>query len=205
MPAAITTRQRAMSQRIWSRFGGGRTLILRKVSNLQNIGLAPPVAGILVRGVTALGAAALSLDAATLRGTLKWGSKFTIAGAAGTFTTTASTTAALNILTSVPFTPVLPSQAADNAAVTITQDYGAFTFRALRTSFSDEDESESAFVVRDWQKYHLLVHADGVAPEVGDLLMDGADTDYIMRCRPVAPAGEASRWIVYTGRSPANG
>jgi len=202
MPTAITARHRAMSERLWARFSDSRTVTVRKLSNLTNPGSAPPVANILVRGATLAGAATIDLDSTALRGTLAWGAKFTITGVSGTYTTTAATLAATNILNDVPITPVLAGNAADNAPVTITQEYGAFTFRALRTRLEDEDDEA---VMKDWQKYHLLVHADGVVPAINDLLYDGSDTDYIVRVRPVAPAGSASRFIVYTGRSPASG
>lgn len=203
---SVTARHRGMAERIWMRFSDGRTVTLRKLSSLANPAAAPPVTGLQVRGVTAAGASTIDIDASTLRGTLPWGATFTIAGVAGTFTTTGAKTAAANILEDVPFTPVLPvGGAADNAAVTITQAYGEFTFRALRTRFEDEDKVDSAFIAKDWQKYHFLTHADGVAPEVGDLVYDGADTDYVVRVRPVAPAGAVSRWIVFTGRSPGGG
>ena len=201
MPTAITSRHRAMSQRLWARFSDSRTITVRKLSNLVNPGVAPPVSGVLVRGAALAGAATISLDATTLRGTLAWGAKFTITGVTGTYTTTGAKAAASNILSSVPITPVLAGNAADNAPVTITQEYGEFTFRALRTRLEDEDDDA---ITKDWQKYHLLVHADGVEPAVNDLLYDGADSDYIQRVRPVAPAGAASRFIVYTGRSPAS-
>lgn len=96
----------------------------------------------LVNGAVLAGATTMNIDAATLTGTIKAGTLFTVAGQTQTFVVTADKTASGNAIAGLTFAPAVPAGGfADNATITLTANHtanlgfhrNAFTFatRAL--------------------------------------------------------------------------
>jgi len=75
-----------------------------------------------VQGLTAAGATTITLDAATVTGTLVPGDTFVIAGNTQRYSVTNTVTAAANAFAGVTITPGLAAAAADNAVVTASLD-----------------------------------------------------------------------------------
>lgn len=92
-----------------------------------------------VDGTTAVGASSITLDGATVIGTLPIGITFTIAGDATVYTTTNAVDASSNSLAAVTFSPVLAAEAADDAVVTLTAEFATYTFPCAVLAFEERD------------------------------------------------------------------
>ena len=199
---SVTARYRGSAHRIVRHFGGSSQCTFRRPHSLKSVATGGAVS-LLVRGATLAGVAVIDLDATGLAGTLPKGCTFTIAGVAGTFTTTAATEAASGILSAVPITPVIPvGGAANDAAVTLTQEYGELAFYFTRDEFAAD--SGQTFLERNERRVNLSAIGAGGTPAVGDLLYsgDGQQIEYVRRVLEWAPAGVATGWTLHVGGEP---
>ena len=188
-----------MARRIQNRIGDDFTITLRKPNSLQTQTALPDSDGpaLLSRGAFLAGVSTVNIDSTGLRGRMSWGTTFTYSGHGTTYTTTNTQDAASGILTGVTITPVLASGVSNNEAITITQNYGAHTFDAVRTKFQEQDGK--GFLERNLKKVHLMIHPDDVEPEVGDQIDDGVRREIIQKVLPVSPGGTATRWSCFAG------
>lgn len=199
---SVTARYRHSAHRIVRHFGGAKQCVFRRPHSLKSTSTGGPPT-LQVRGAVLAGASTIDLDAAGLVGTLPKGCKFTIAAVAGTFTTTAPIEASGGILNDVPFTPVVPSGgAANDAAVTLTQEYGELTYFYTRDEFSAD--RGVTFLERNERRINLSAIGAGGVPALGDILYsgDGQQIEYVKRVLEWAPAGEQTGWTLHVGAEP---
>ncbi len=123
---SIETRMAGSVDRLARHFGGQTQVTLRRQLGLSDPSTSGPPT-LAVDGTTALGSGTITLDASGMRGWMYAGVKFTIAGDATVYTVSTDLEAASNALTGLAFTPVLAAEAADDAVVTLTQEYGETT------------------------------------------------------------------------------
>lgn len=199
MPSSVTNAYRGLARRVYGRLGDGYTVTLRKPNTLMTHTALPDSDGpaLLSSGAFLTGVSTVNIDSSGLRGRMSWGTTFTYSGHGTAYTTTNTIEAASGVLTGVKITPVLASNVANNEAVTITQNYGTHTFNAVRTKFQEQDDKD--FVERNMKKVHLLVHADGIEPRVGDQIDDGVRREIIQKMLDVSPGGGVTRWICFAG------
>lgn len=152
------------AQRAARRCGGGNQVTIRRSGDAIVHGLTgQAITSLAVSGTVALGGSSLDLDGASIRAgsVLGQGWKFTLAGHTAPYEVQADVevTASSNTFESVSISPVLSHEATDDAAATITQQYGEWTFDAFRRQFSI-DEITSDFEAED---YILVVSVLGAA------------------------------------------
>lgn len=189
---------RASYDRLIRRAGGGATVTIRRRNTLQNSAQGAPLVALAMAGAALAGATTISLDAPNLSGVLRAGSRFQIAGVAGTYTSQSDVETSAGAL-SVSISPALAGNAADNAAVTITQAFGDYTFAASRAREAAATGKKAAALLGR-VRYHLSAVGASTAPVPGDLLIapDGA-TERIGRVAPRRPGSLAHGWVVELG------
>jgi len=193
----ISERFRDSASRLVRHFGGGGTAALRRSHTLRNSQTGTAIAALAVAGARLAGAATITLDATKLVGKIPAGLRFTIAGDATVYETTAAVEASGGALANVPITPVLAADAADDAAVTIVRPYGEWTFFRSRGTSRGEDDLEGAGTQR--RRMHLDATGAEVTPEQGDLLVENGETQPIVGVDVVRVAGEAVRFSLEVG------
>ena len=166
-------------------FGDGATSVLRKQNNIRSLTLR-------LVGSVATGATALVASAANLDGSVVAGSQFGIEDVTGTFTVAAGAFAS-NGQVSLTFTPPLPSDGAEGAALTFSQPYGETTFQRMNGKALLDDDG----TVRAGEKVLVLAWREGAEPEPGDYL----DDLLILSVDPVG-AGGVTRWRVTVKAKP---
>jgi hypothetical protein len=181
------SRERAMSNRIIRRFGGGLTYALRRKNSLSEPLKLSAAALAGATSATVTGTRVLRKG----DGTVKKGATFTVAGVAGTYTVAADATVTGNPLT-ITFAPVLAGPASQNAAVTWSQPYAEHSYEAMngRSQVKTEQQLVADGELVRW----LLYSADLPAPAVGDAL--GGLT--VQNVEPIGAAGVA-RYKVTVG------
>lgn len=193
----ITERFRESASRLIRHFGSGGAVLLRRLHTLRNSQTGAAVTALAVAGARLAGVAAISLDAPKLVGRIPAGLRFTIAGDATVYETTAAVAAAAGTLADVPITPALALDAADDAAVTIVRPYGEWSFLATRGTTRSEDDLDGAGTTR--RRYHLDATGAEVTPEQGDLLVEDGETHPVVGVDVVAPAGATVRFALEVG------
>jgi hypothetical protein len=181
--------------------GGGFEVTLRRNSTLRNRTTSAAITAPTLSAAVTAGASTVSLTSTSLQGRLPEGAKFTIAGNATEYTTTADVEAASNVLSSVPVTPVIAANASLGAVVTITQTYGDESYTAMQGAL---DQEASAHIEGATRRLHLA-GGDGLrAPLEGDLVTTGLDrTERVGHVYTSAPDGSTvARWTVTLSNYP---
>ncbi len=187
----LAQRQASSVRRLAARFGGGAVATVRRANTLKDENAGTVVSTLAVDGTTAAGQASINLDATRVTGTLVQGATFTIAGNATTYTVAADVTASSNALAGVTFTPVLAAEAADDAAVTITQAYGDTDYPASRAQFRQSDVDGENIRLGDWK---LLVDTADTIAEDAAVTFDGSRRE-VVQLLPLKP-GEVQSGVV---------
>lgn len=188
---STATRFRGAARRRIRHFGSGAKAVRREVSSLRD-GLGSAVSTLAVQGTTANGATSIILDSSTLIGKLPSGATFTIASDGTTYTLTADATASSNAITCS--INALQSEAANNAVVTIVQEYAEKTYSAKRSQFRDQDIDGENVRIEDWRLE--LATADEFSPQDKHVTFDG-DKVNIIRVEPFSPGTEQASVILH--------
>lgn len=191
-------RARGAARRQGRRYGGrGSTAVVVRRNALRagTVGLT----ALAVRGAHAAGASSINLDAPSVRGRLKKGMTFTIAGDGTTYTVTGNFTAAANRLDGVTFSPVLAANAADDAAVTVAEVV-EFTFRDVVVSNFDEAELGSEVQGSDRKVILHTVGAPIIDVDETDGLRVNGEPEEIQRVgRRRSGAGDPIAIVLHVG------
>lgn len=164
---------------------GGAVLTLRRRNTLRS-GTGAPLSALAVKGAALAGATAITFDAPGLAGRLAGGSRWTLAGHPGPYTTLEDATVVAGEV-AVTFSPALTSGVADNASVTISQGWGDYTVHAARAAVEAGTEGAAEESGRTY-----LIAAEGleVVPESGDLLIED-DAQTAVKVETLGSAGAA--------------
>ncbi|HNZ96223.1 MAG TPA: hypothetical protein PKM64_03395 [Thermoanaerobaculia bacterium] len=187
---------RALSTAAIRYFGGDRTVTLRRRASLVNQTTGDGVAALEADGVQALGASALALKLAGLRGRIVAGATLTVAGHAAPYVVQADAEATTAGKLAVSIAPALAAEVATGAAVTLAAGYADRTVYAFRGEQVAEDGADGR--ATDRRAYHL-VGDELAAPAPGDVVVDGGEALVVVEVRPVSPGGTPARWTVTVG------
>lgn len=171
--------------RMIENYGDGETLTLRRTSSFST---SRSTVALAVSGTTALGSSSITFGQAGTSGILLSGATFTIAGDGTTYTSTADAEAAQSGFVTVSITPVLAAEAADGAAVTIVSKSTDYTLARMRDEIATQQDAES--LRGDRRRYHVSAEGATVEPRPGDLVIDGAKTDRVLRAMPLSPGSD---------------
>lgn len=192
---SFAQRAKASADRLARHYGGGATATITRQSTLYNRSTQAPIEALEVRGAHLAGVTEIDLDATSLAGTLIKGATFTIAGDGQTYTTTADVTAVSGVLNNVPISPELQSDAANDAAVTITEPAATYTYAAAVRSYM-EQQIDGTLIQSGDRKVLLSAVGEVVNVDEDDqLTVDGTVVD-IVSVQPLKPGSEVARWVV---------
>lgn len=194
---SLAIRQRELLARRIAHGGDAAACTLRRRHTLQASGSGN--LALKVRGAVLAGASAVDLDlnGPALVGTLPAGIKFTIAGDATVYTVAATAQAAANILTAVSFTPALAANAANDAAVTITQAYGDQVYTEMRGAFRKDDPMNKPEIGN--RLLYLANTGSERRPEPGDHLASSVET--VSNVTDAGTTTTPAGWEVVMGRA----
>lgn len=178
------------------RTGGRHQVTLRKHNTLQVEGLGSAPA-LQIAGAKSTGATTITVDAPGLIGKAQKGSQLQIAGDATTYTVQAAVEVVAGKLT-LQISPGLAQPAADDAGVTVTQDYGDHLYYARRPEVRESDLALTQVDARVW-KVHLEWSPDREPPEHGDFIHDEGRVEYVHDVRPVQPGAQAQAYVLMVG------
>lgn len=192
-------RAKATADRLVRRFGGGATATISRPNSLVNRLTGQAYAALAVDGTTSAGAGTITLDAVNLKGVMRKGTTYTIAGDATVYTTSADVTAASGALTGVTFTPVLAAEASDDAVVTITQNGGSYSYVCAVKGFREEDINGTDVKGDDRMVILSLVGEDLTDLSTKDVLTVQGTVEQIQRVLPYQPGDDVSTIRLHVG------
>lgn len=188
----IASAIRGTAFRAAARAGGGNTVVIRRSGvGLTAATTGQPVTTLAVDGTVALGESSLDLDAASLRGSIGQGWKFTIPGHTAAYEVQADVATSANALSGVSISPVLSHEATNDAVVTITQAYGEWTYPCFRREFDRENVDGDTIQATD---YMLVVALPpdaftDIQHDIDRVTFDG-DSRAIVRVIPIEPGSD---------------